>query len=83
MNAAFALMIPLGAGLYLVLRDVVHVASFTAYALAASAGTFLHLAFSDILPDVHRRNGARLPHALALLAGLAAMWALRFLHEGG
>ncbi len=80
MNAAFALMIPLGAGLYLVLRDLVHAATFTSYALAASAGTFLHLAFSDILPDVHRRNGARLPHGLALLGGLGAMWALKFIH---
>ena len=78
MNAGFALMIPLGAGIYLVLRNLVHVEAFTSFALAASAGTFLHLAFSDILPDVHRRNGARLSHGLALVAGLAGMWALRF-----
>ena len=80
MNAAFALTIPLGAGLYLLLRDLVHAETFTSYALAASAGTFLHLAFSDILPDVHRRNGARVSHALALVVGLGAMWALRFIH---
>ncbi len=83
MNAAFALTIPLGAGLYLLLRDLVHVDTFTSYALAASAGTFLHLAFSDILPDVHRRNGARPSHGLALLVGLGAMWGLRFVHGGG
>lgn len=83
MNAAFALMIPLGAGIYLLLRDLVHVDTFTSYALAASAGTFLHLAFSDILPDVHRRNGARPSHGLALLVGLGAMWGLRFIHGGG
>jgi zinc and cadmium transporter len=82
MNAAFALTIPLGAGLYLLLRDLVRTEAFTSFALAASAGTFLHLAFSDILPDVHRRNGARLSHGLALLAGLGAMWALRFVHGG-
>lgn len=83
MNAAFALMIPLGAGLYLALRNLVQAATFTPYALAASAGTFLHLAFSDILPDVHRRNGARVSHGLALLAGMAAMWALTLIrHEG-
>ncbi len=83
MNAAFALMIPLGAGLYLLLHGLVHAETFTSYALAASAGTFLHLAFSDILPDVHRRNGARLSHGVALVVGLGAMWALRFVHGGG
>jgi len=83
MNATFALMIPLGAGLYLLLRDLVRADTFTSFALAASAGTFLHLAFSDILPDVHRRNGARVSHGLALLVGLGAMWALRFIHGGG
>ncbi len=78
MNAGFALMIPLGAGIYLLLRDLVQVESFTSFALAASAGTFLHLAFSDILPDLHRRHGARLSHGAALVLGLAAMWALRY-----
>ncbi len=77
MNAGFALMIPLGAGLYLLLRNLVQAGTFTSFALAASAGTFLHLAFSDILPDVHRR-GARISHGLALVLGLAAMWALRY-----
>jgi zinc and cadmium transporter len=81
MNAVFALMVPLGAGLYLVVRDLVHVEAFTSYALAASAGTFLHLAFSDILPELHRRKVARFPFGLALVAGLAAMWALHFLHD--
>jgi zinc and cadmium transporter len=81
MNATFALMIPLGAGLYLALRHLVHAGTFTAYAVAASAGTFLHLAFSDMLPDVHRRNGARASHGAALLVGLALMWGLRFLHH--
>ncbi len=80
MNATFALMIPLGAGLYLAIRELVHAGTFTSYAVAASAGTFLHLAFSDILPDVHRRHGARMSHGVALLVGLAAMWALRSLH---
>jgi len=81
MNAAFALMVPLGAALYLSVRDAVHAESFTAYALAASSGTFLHLALSDILPDLHRRGGSRLRLSGALLAGIAVMWALRFLNH--
>jgi zinc and cadmium transporter len=48
-------------------------------ALAASAGSFLQLSLSDILPDLHRRGGDRWKISLALLAGLAAMWALRSL----
>ncbi len=83
MNAAFALMVPLGAGLYLVLRELVHVASFTSIALAASAGTFLHLALSDILPDLHRRGVSRWRVSAALLAGVAAMWALRLVNHVG
>ena len=81
MNAAFALMVPVGAGLYVVLRDLVHAERFTSLALAASAGTFLHLALSDILPDLHRRGVHKLRVSGALLAGVAVMWALRFVHD--
>ena len=81
MNAAFALMVPVGAGLYVVARQVVRAEAFTAYALAASAGTFLHLSLSDILPDLHRRGGSKVLLTGALLAGVALMWALRGLHH--
>jgi len=81
MNAAFALMVPAGAALYLLLRSLVQVSSFTSYALAASAGTFLHLALSDILPDLHRRGVSRLRLSAALLTGVAVMWALRAIHH--
>ena len=80
MNAAFALMVPAGAGLYLALRQFADTGRFTALALAASAGTFLHLSLSDILPDVHRRGGSRLRLSALLLAGVATMWALRLIH---
>jgi zinc and cadmium transporter len=66
---------------YLGLRGLARVETFTGAALAASAGTFLHLALSDILPDLHRRGGSRLRLSLALLAGVAAMWGLRFVHH--
>ncbi|ACL67258.1 zinc/iron permease [Anaeromyxobacter dehalogenans 2CP-1] len=81
MNAAFALMVPVGAGIYLVLRQVVRVETFTAAALAASAGTFLHLSLSDILPDLHRRGGSKWVLSGALLFGLAVMWGLRALNH--
>lgn len=82
MNAAFALMVPLGVGLYVLLREMVHVARFGSLALAASAGTFLHLALSDILPDLHRRGASRWRLSAAMVAGLAVMAVLTLLrHE--
>jgi zinc and cadmium transporter len=82
MNAAFALMVPVGAGLYVLLRELVHGPKFTALALAASAGTFLHLSLSDILPDLHRRGTSRWRLSAALVGGLALMGALTLLrHE--
>ena len=80
MNAAFALMVPLGAGLYVLVSDLVHTETFTAFALAASAGTFLHLSLSDILPDLHRRAASRMRLSGLLLIGVSAMWALRLVH---
>jgi zinc and cadmium transporter len=81
MNAAFALMVPVGAGVYLLVSRVADAGAFTFYALAASAGTFLHLALSDIVPDLHRRGGSRVLVPGAMLAGIGAMWALRLLHH--
>jgi zinc and cadmium transporter len=78
MNATFATMVPIGAALYLAVRGLVHTPSFTAFALAASAGTFLHLALSDILPDLHRRGTSKWTLSAALLFGVALMGALRF-----
>src|SRR5512137_3062584 len=79
MNLMFAAMIPIGALLYLALRRIVPVETFAAYALAASAGTFLHLSLSDILPDLHRSKGSKLRLSGALVVGLASMWSLTLL----
>ncbi len=76
MNAVFALMVPLGAGIYLALRETVHVQKFAPLALAASAGTFLHLSLSDILPDLHRRGASRWRLSAAMVGGIAVMAAL-------
>ncbi len=82
MNAAFALMVPVGAALYLAVKEVVQGGAFTAFALAASAGTFLHLSLSDILPDLHRRGSSKVLVSAAMLAGLGVMWGLRYIHHG-
>ncbi len=82
MNAAFALMVPVGAGIYVLLRDAIHVERVTAIALAVSAGTFLHLALSDILPDLHRRGASRWRLSASLVAGVAIMALLTLIrHE--
>jgi zinc and cadmium transporter len=82
MNAAFALMVPAGVGVYVLLRELVHVERFASLALAGSAGTFLHLALSDILPDLHRRGASKWRLSAAMVAGLALMLALTLLrHE--
>jgi zinc and cadmium transporter len=84
MNASFALMVPLGAAGFLVLDRAIGARGFTAVALAASAGSFLQLSLSDILPDLHRRGGDRWKISIALVVGLATMWALRsFGHSHG
>jgi zinc and cadmium transporter len=82
LNASFALMVPLGAAMYVALERVVHADAFTAVALAASAGSFLQLSLSDILPDLHRRGGNRWRISLALVGGLVLMWGLRGLGHG-
>ncbi len=81
MNAAFAVIVPVGAGVYVLVRQLVHVERFTAIALAASAGTFLHLSLSDILPDLHRRGASRWRLSVALVAGVAMMAALTLLRH--
>jgi zinc and cadmium transporter len=81
MNAVFALMVPIGAGIYALVREAVHVQRFAPIALAASAGTFLHLSLSDILPDLHRRGGSRWRLSAAMVGGLAVMGALSLLRH--
>jgi zinc and cadmium transporter len=77
MTVVFALMVPLGGLLYLALREHTDVHALAPRALAFSAGTFLHVALADLLPQVHRKAELRRPASVALLLGLAAMWALR------
>ena len=89
-NSVFALICPLGAGLF-----VLGVHQFSGYqstiigsALAASVGVFLCIAMADLLPEMefHRHNRVQL--TAALMAGIAIGWAIHFLepahsHEHG
>lgn len=57
---------------------------FVGLALAFSAGTFLHISLSDLLPEVHKYAERRQLIFVAFLTGLGAMFLLeRLLHHGG
>jgi zinc and cadmium transporter len=81
-NFGFSLMIPTGVVLFFLgVQWLGPTASipFTANALAFSAGTFLCIALSDLLPELQFHAHDRLALSLALLAGfglmaLASVW---------
>ena len=75
-NVGFSLMIPLGAALFffgLTRLDPAAVSPVTARALAFSAGTFLCISLSDLLPELQFHEHDRMKLSLALLAGLGLM----------
>ena len=75
-NLAFAMMIPAGVALFLVAADLIgQTAStrLTSAALAFSAGTFLCIALSDLLPELQFHAHDRWKLSAALMAGVALM----------
>ena len=88
-NGLFALAVPLGAILFQVGVDTAsgapHVA--TGCALAFSAGTFLCISTSDLLPELQFHTHDRVKLSVMLLLGLALAWAVALVegchHEEG
>ena len=74
-NLAFAMMIPLGALIFwLGIRQAGETSPLlTARCLAFSAGTFLCIALSDLLPELQFHSHDRWKLSAALLAGVALM----------
>jgi zinc and cadmium transporter len=73
----YGLMVPIGAVLYFAFDSVLSFDSLAAQALAFSAGTFLYVAVSDLLPHVSRHGGDQKGRNLVALAlGLLLMLAL-------
>jgi len=78
-NLLFALMIPIGAILFQLGRSRLadlpqnSIQSVTGAALAFSAGTFLCISLSDLLPELHFHSHDRVKLSIALLAGIALM----------
>ena len=78
--AAYGLMVPVGALLYFGLDRLIRFAAFAPLALAFSAGSFLYIAVSDLLPHVNRHGKQeRFQGVVGLLLGLGLLLALSFL----
>ena len=74
-QALYAALVPIGAAMFLLTRGTVAEPSkFVGYTLAFSAGTFLAIALTDLLPELHFHAHDRHKLSAALLAGLLVMW---------
>ena len=71
-NFGFALMIPLGAALFTFGLGTIGPASAAGW-VAFSAGTFLYIALSDLIPELQFHEHDRLKLSLSLALGLAVM----------
>ncbi len=81
-NFGFGLMIPAGAALFVIGSSEFTpgmAATVTAGSLAFSAGTFLCIALSDLLPELQFHSHDRLKLSAALLAGVVLMGVTAFL----
>ena len=84
-NLGFGLMIPAGAAFFVLGSSAMGPGSppfWTAGALAFSAGTFLCIALSDLLPELQFHSHDRMKLSLALLAGFALMAAASAIEPG-
>jgi zinc and cadmium transporter len=74
-QAFYAALVPVGAAVFLLTRgSVAEPSTFVGYTLAFSAGTFLAIALTDLLPELHFHAHDRHKLSAALLAGLLVMW---------
>ncbi|MEM8783307.1 MAG: ZIP family metal transporter [Planctomycetota bacterium] len=83
LNLGFAMVVPVGVLLaYLGMATVFNDhPQYAAYALAFSAGTFICIALSDLLPEVQFHNHDRVKLSAALLIGLALAWGVGLLEH--
>lgn len=77
-NVGFALMCPVGALLFWFGSTMggEWSISLAGFGLAFSAGVFLCISLSDLLPEMEFHSHSRIPLSTALLLGIAAAWAL-------
>lgn len=84
-NVLFALMIPVGVGLFYLGASQLaeHHPEYIGAALAFSAGTFLCIAASDLLPELQFHSHDRVKLSLAMLAGLVFACLIGAFEAGG
>jgi zinc and cadmium transporter len=84
-QCVYALLVPIGALVFMVTAGAVaDNSTFIGYTLAFSAGTFLAIALTDLLPEIqfHAHDRHKLSGAVAL--GLFVMWITSFIgHPAG
>ena len=79
-NVSFALMCPRGAVLVLTGTDkTAYPPGFLGAALGFSAGVFLCISLSDLLPELQFHRHDRVKLSAALLLGVALAWAIHFI----
>lgn len=84
-NIMFALMCPLGALLFFFSVDILADSRnyVVAAALAFSAGAFICIALSDLLPEVHFHSHDRVKLTLAFLLGIALAYGIGSVEPAG
>ena len=83
-NALFAMVIPLGVVLfYLGLSQVGENVNLVSYALAFSAGAFLSISLSDLLPELQFHAHDRTELSASLIFGLSISLVVSFFEPGG
>jgi len=80
-NFAYASICPIGAGLFVlgIHEFSGQQSTVVGIALAVSAGVFVCIALSDLLPEMEFHSHNRVRLTAVLLAGVALAWAIRFL----
>lgn len=74
-QAFYAALVPIGALAFMATRGAVaEQSTLVGYTLAFSAGTFLAIALTDLLPELHFHAHDRHKLSIALLSGLLVMW---------
>jgi zinc and cadmium transporter len=83
-NLAFSLMCPIGAALYLLGASSLPLDQrlITGVALGFSAGVFLCISLSDLLPEIEFHSHNRIGLTVALVGGVALSYAISLLEAG-
>ena len=83
-NILFALMVPIGASLFLLGANWLGGnGQVIGPALAFSAGVFICISLGDLLPEMEFHRHSRIPLTAALVIGILLAWAITFLEPAG